>query len=101
MKILSVKLKIFTSKIYLSKFHENSILLRGVDSIFNFAYHLPLKLSHSLPQQFHIFMKVWKDGLLMNIFNSVEGTFDIYCQNKDIIDFYNLQGKLEHIPLTV
>ena len=96
-----MKLKIFTSKIYLSRFHENSMLLRGVDSIINSAYHVPLKMSHSLPQQHQIFMKVWKDGLLVNIFSFAEGTFDIYCQSKDITDFHNLQGKLEPMPLTV
>ena len=97
-----MKLKIFTSKIYLPKFHEHSMLLRGVDSIINTAYNLPLKMNHSpLPQQYQIFMKVWKDGLLLNILNFAEGSFDIYCQSKDITEFHNLQGKLELMPLTV
>ena len=58
-------------------------------------------MSHSLPQQYQIFMKVWKDGVLVNIFNFAEGTFGIYCQSKDITDFHNLQGKLEPMSLTV
>ena len=80
---------------------HNSMLLRGVDSISNSACHLPLKMSHSLPQQYQIFMKVWKDGLMVNIFNFAEETFDICCQSKDITDFHNLQGKLEPMLLTV
>ena len=77
------------------------MLLRGVDSIINSAYHLLLKMSHSLPHQYQIFVNVWKNGLLVNIFNFAEGTFDIYCESKDITGFHNLQGKLEPMRLTV
>ena len=65
------------------------MFLRRVDSIINSAYHLPLKMSHSLPLQYQIFMKVWKDGLLVNIF--ADETVDIDCQSKDITEVHNLQ----------
>ena len=34
----------------------------------------------------------------MNIFNSMEGIFDIYCEGKAMADFLNLQGKVEPRP---
>ena len=92
---------IFILAVYFCEVEDihNSMLLRGVDSIIHYAYHLPLTMGRSFPQQYQIFMKVWKDGL--NIFNFAEETFDIYCQSKDITDFHNLQGKLEPMLLTV
>ena len=40
-------------------------------------------------------MKHCKEDLLINIFKSIEGIIDTYCQSKDMADFVNLQGKLE------
>ena len=40
-------------------------------------------------------MKLCKDDLLANIFNSIEGIHDIHYQSKDMVDFLNLQGRLE------
>ena len=40
-------------------------------------------------------MKLCKDDLLANIFNSIEMIHDIHCQSKDMVDFLNLQGRLE------
>ena len=32
---------------------------------------------------------------MVDIFKSIGGIFNIYCQSKDTADFLNLQGKLE------
>ena len=36
---------------------------------------------------------------MVNIFKFTEWNFDNCCQSKDVVDFQNLQGKLE--PLTL
>ena len=45
-------------------------------------------------------MKLSKKQLLVNIFKFTEQIFDIYCQNKDMADFLNLQGRLKPVTLT-
>ena len=35
-----------------------------------------------------------KGDLLVNIFNAIEGIFDICCQRKDMAHFLNLQGEI-------
>ena len=40
-------------------------------------------------------MKLCKGDLLVNIFKSIEGIFDIYYQIKDMAGFHNLESKLE------
>ena len=82
--------------IFLAKFHENPTLQRGVDSIFASAGSLPLKLN----QLSHIVMKLCKENLLVNI-KSIEVISDMCCKSKDMADFLDLQGKLEHPNLII
>ena len=44
-------------------------------------------------------MKLCKDDLLVNIFKSMQGIFDICSQSKNMADFLNSQGKLETLTL--
>ena len=38
--------------------------------------------------------------LLVTVFKSVKGIFDLYCESKDMADLLNLQRKLELLTLT-
>ena len=44
-------------------------------------------------------MRLCKEDLLLNIFISMEGIFDIFCPNEDMVGFLNLQGKQESLIL--
>ena len=44
-------------------------------------------------------MKLWKEELLVDMFKITEGIFHNCCQNKDIVDFQNLQDKLKSMTL--
>ena len=46
-------------------------------------------------------MKLCKKDLLVNVFKSIEGIFNIYCRSKDMADLLNLQDKGEPPTLRV
>ena len=39
-------------------------------------------------------MKLCKEDRLVDMFKSMEGIFDIYCESKNMAHFLNLQGTL-------
>ena len=67
---------IFTGCRFLAKFLEDPTLQGGVVSISLSLVHQKLKLC--------------KEDLLVNIFESMEEIFNIYIQSKAMADFYNL-----------
>ena len=42
-----------------------------------------------------IFIKLSKEDRAVNIFKSIEGIFDIYCQSKHMADFLDLQDQFK------
>ena len=42
-------------------------------------------------------MKHCEEDLQVSIFIYTEGNFDTYCESKDVTDFHDLPGKLEHL----
>ena len=78
-------------QIFLAKFYENSKLPEGVDSIFESADSLSLKLIKLTLVR----SDFCKEYLLLDIFKCIENFFSIYCQSKQMVDFHILQGKLE------
>ena len=64
------------------------------DSTFESAVSLPLKLDQ-FPSVMSDFSNICKEDLLLNIVKFIQGIFHIFCLSEDIVDFLNLQGKLE------
>ena len=50
----------------------------------------------SLTSYFHETLQGIFSGKYLQI---AQGIFDIYCQSKDMTDYYNLQGKLDPVTL--
>ena len=80
--------------IFLAKFQENPRLPGRVDSVLRAAGRQSWKFNQLL-RQHGTLIKFWKVDLPENIFKSIEGVFDLYCQSDDMIDFHNSHGKME------
>ena len=87
---------------YLVKFHENSKFPGAVDSIFESAKFLPLKLSQPpRPPVRSYFHETLQEGSTGKYFQICRRVFDTYCQSKDMADFLNIQGELEPLALSL